>query len=260
MKVIVTGANGTVGTAVCAELARRGDTAVPWNRHDVPVDDADGMRRFLDAEQPDGVMHLAVASQSTGLENEGWLVNQQWPRLLAQLTHERGVRFLFTSSVMVYSDDAKGPFTVDTVPDAQPGSYGYEKLLAEQAVFGQHPEAVVARIGWQIGYGQTGNQMLAFLHRQIEETGQIEASRRWYPACSFLPDTAVVLCNLLQTGRGLYLVDSNERWSFLEIVRAIDARRGIPWNIVPNEAFVYDQRMIDPRPQTPSLSTRLILL
>lgn len=260
MKAIVTGANGTVGTAVCAALRDAGHTVTKWNRQQVPVDDPAAMRRFLTDEQPDALFHLAVASQSTGLENEGWIVNRAWPQQLAQLTAELGIRLLFTSSVMVFSDSAIGPFTPDSTPDAGEGSYGHEKLLAEQDILQANPNAVVARIGWQISDAAGSNNMLDSLTKQMAEQGEIRASTQWLPACSFLADTAVTLLTLIQNGSGIYLVDSNRDWSFFEIVTALNKKHSNNWHVVPTSDFVYDQRMQDPRVEIPALNKRLITL
>ena len=254
---MITGANGTVGSALAAYWRDQGYTAVSWNRAQVPVNDDAGMFAFLRAAQPDVLFHLAIASQSTGLENEGWIVNRQWPRRLAQLTHELGIRMVFTSSVMVFTDDAKGPFSIDSVPDAQPGSYGHDKLMAEQDVLAANPNAVVARLGWQIGDAPGSNNMVDFLHKQMAEHGEIRASGRWYPACSFVRDTAVALTHLAQSTPGLYLVDSNTRWTFYEIISALNALHSHPWRVVETADFVYDQRMMDERVPMPALDKRL---
>ncbi|HNB54817.1 MAG TPA: sugar nucleotide-binding protein, partial [Anaerolineales bacterium] len=203
---------------------------------------------------PEVVFHLATVSQPTGRENEGWAVNVEWTAELARLTSEMGARFVFTSSVMVFTDDAKGPFTPDTPPDARAG-YGYEKWMGEERALA-YPNTVVARIGWQIGDAPGTNNMIDFFHTQGQR-GPIGASTRWYPACSFSADTAAALFRLSQGEPGRYLLDSNEKWTFYEIALALNALHGNAWQVVPNEAFVYDQRMIDPRAGMPSLKVRL---
>jgi dTDP-4-dehydrorhamnose reductase len=115
----------------------------------------------------------------------------------------------------------------------------------------------VARLGWQIGETPGSNQMIDFLETQQAEHGKIEASRRWYPACSFIQDTVKVLADLAQDGKGLFLLDSNRQWSFYEIVQALNQQRGQPWKVFPTDSFVFDQRMEDPMAGMPSLSERL---
>lgn len=256
MKAIITGASGTLGTTLRHTLEAQGNTVVAWDRARVPIDRYQPMEDYVRAEQPDVIFHLATASQPTGRDNESWLVNYEWTSELAWIARVLDVRFVFTSSVMVFTNAAPGPFTVESRPDA-PEGYGYEKRRAEERALAQNPAAVVARIGWQIGSAPGTNNMIDFFQREMTQNGQINASRQWYPACSFLPDTAQALIDLSQGAGGLYLVDSNTRWTFYEIASALNIQHGGVWNIVPNDAFVYDQRMIDPRVPIPPLSARL---
>ena len=252
VKAIITGMNGAVGTALSAQLLAEGYTVVGWDRTAVPPNHLTAAEQFLDTVRPDVLFHLAVPSQSTGIENEGWLVNVEWPTQLARLCHQRGIRFLFTSSVMVFTDDAVGPFTPESVPDAREG-YGFEKYTAEQQIRQANPDAVIARLGWQIGAAPGSNNMIDFLAKQ----DVVRASEKWFPACSFLGDTAVTLQSLAHATPDLYLLDSNTRWNFYQIATALNDLHGNPWRIEKTADFIYDQRMRDPRANMPSLDKRL---
>lgn len=258
MKALLTGASGTVGSALAAHLRAQGHEAVAWDRAAAPPDEYAAMERYARDVAPDVVYHLAIASQPTGREGEAALVNVHWPSELAWLTRALGVRFVFTSSVMVFSDDARGPFTPASAPDALEG-YGAQKREAETRVAAQNPEARIVRLGWQIGTDPAdgGNHMAAWLARQVNEHGHVEASTRWLPACSFLADTAGALERAATARAGLYLVDSNDGWSFYDVACALAARLEQPWRVVPTAAFVFDQRMQDGRLGTPRLSDRL---
>ncbi|MGO9245086.1 MAG: NAD-dependent epimerase/dehydratase family protein [Verrucomicrobiia bacterium] len=256
MKAIITGARGTVGSALSNHLTAKGHQVVAWDRAVVPIDRYPPMEDFVRQEQPDVLFHLAIASRSTGVANESWLVNYEWASELAWITGHLGVRFVFTSSVMVFSDNAKGPFTVDSKPDATKG-YGYKKRMAEQRVFFQNPDAVVARLGWQIGDAAGSNNMIDFFEKRAAADGHVPASRQWFPACSFVLDTVAALSWLATAAPGLYLIDSNTRWNFHEIASALNEKHGRHWNIVANDDFVFDQRMVDPRVPIPSLQCSL---
>ena len=256
MKALVTGASGTVGTALCRLLVARGAKVIAWNRERVPVDSYAAMEEFVRLSAPDVVFHLAIASRGTGKPNESWLVNCEWPSELAWITRQLGIKFVFTSSVMVFTDNARGPFTIQSRPDAQEG-YGHEKRMAEERVLRQNPDAAVVRLGWQIGETQGSNNMIDYFERQMREHDAIKASTKWLPACSFLDDTAEALLRIAAQPSGLYMVDSNERWSFYEIACTLNERHGGRWKIVPMDDFVYDQRMLDEHAQVPSLKQRL---
>lgn len=256
MKALITGAHGTVGTALSRRLSAQGHAVIAWDRAAVPIDDYHAMEAFVRAEAPDVVYHLAIASRPTGRPGESWLVNYEWSSELAWITRVLGVRLVFTSSVMVFSNDARGPFTPSSAPDATEG-YGHEKRRAEERVRYQNPEAVIARLGWQIGEAPGSNNMLDFLTRTARERGHVPASTRWYPATSFLDDTAEALIGLSKMPPDTYMLDSNDRFTFFEIASALARRHQAAWNVTPTEDFVFDQRMQDPRVPMPSLAVRL---
>ena len=259
MKTIITGSNGTVGSALKQQLLKHDWEVVGWNRSQIPIDDYHAMESFIRDQNPDVVFHLAVASTSTGRENEDWLVNYEWTSELAWITHILNIKFIFTSSVMVFTDDAIGPFTIESIPDAISG-YGHVKLQAEQRVFYQNTDTIVARLGWQIGDTSGSNNMIDFFENQMVDHGVIHASIKWYPSCSFVPDTASALRQLSTFEGGLYLLNANPKWTFYEIACALNIKHGNKWKIEPTDDFVYDQRMIDDRVPITPLSYHLPIL
>ncbi|MEM6784584.1 MAG: sugar nucleotide-binding protein [Bacteroidota bacterium] len=277
MNALLTGANGTVGQALAAHLRDQDATVTPWNRHATPPLDLDAQAWLFDAVQPDAVFHLAIAAQPTGRENEGHLVNVAWPEAIARLCAERGIALVFTSTAMVFEDGPSGPFHPDTAPTAQ-GGYGGQKREAENVVHAANPDARIVRLGWQIAptLGKDaasksqhnvagGNHMGAHLAARAARGEVVGASTRWYPACSFLPDTAAALVAALDVPPGTYMADANGTQtadqetgvSFYDLVCALRDHYGTDWHVEPNEDFVFDQRMIDPRLPVQSLATRL---
>ncbi|HEX2691968.1 MAG TPA: sugar nucleotide-binding protein [Kofleriaceae bacterium] len=254
--ILVTGLQGTVGRALEARLRRDALTVVGWDRTTIPIDDYPAMDAFVASVAPEVLVHLAIASSPTGRANESWRVHYEWPSELSWICRQRGIRFVHASTAMVFSGSARGPFTLDSVPDAAEG-YGHEKRLAEARVFHQNPDATVVRLGWQIGDRPGSNNMIDFFDRKTREHGHVPASSRWLPACSFLDDTADAVVRLMTATPGLYMLDGNERWTFFEIARALASSHGGRWTVVETDDLVQDQRMIDARPAIASLKVRL---
>lgn len=254
-RALLTGAGGTVGQALEAELTSAGWKVARWDRRAVPIDDYARMEAFVRATGAHVLFHLAIASRPTGRASESWAVNFEWTSELAWICRVLEIRFVFLSTAMVFSDSAPGPFSLESVPDAREG-YGYEKRMAEERVAYQNPHAQVVRLGWQLGE-RGDNTMQRFFARQHAEHEQIRASTRWLPACSFVEDTAAALRRLTSAPPGLYMLDSNERWTFFDIAGAVITAAGLPWKVVATDDFIYDQRLRDPRPGMPSLRARL---
>ncbi len=255
-KVLITGASGTVGSALRRALEQRGATVAAWDRQAVPPSRFDLMEDYLRGIQPEGIYHLATSSRPVGLPNESRLVNVEWTGRLGELSAKLEIPIIFSSTVMVFSEKTPGPYTPDTPPDA-PEGYGYEKRKAEELLREKNPQARIARLSWQIGETAGSNNMFDFLTRQMAENGRIAASASWLPACAFLGDTAAALLRLLQKPPGIYLLDSNRKWSFLQIVEALKEKHQTDWRIAAQQEFVYDQRMLDERMEMPPLSDRL---
>lgn len=243
MRWIITGMNGTVAPALAAALRERGDEVVAWNRAEVPVDDEQASRRFVDDVQPDGICHLAMGAP-------------EWAAHMAAMCREKGLRFLFTSTVSVFGPDQQHPLTPQVEPAAA-DDYGAYKRECERQVLAANPDALVARLGWQIGTWTGSNTMLNHLAERAAQ-GPIEASRAWRPSSSFLPDTAAALVNLLdRDGAGVHHLEGNPGWSFLEIAQGLNRVLGLGWEIVETDEPVFDNRRVDDRVRVAPLSERL---
>lgn len=256
MTALITGARGTLGSALSAHLSSKGHTVVAWDRQKVPLTSYEAMEAYLKEVRPDVLYHLAVPSRPTGLDNESWMVNYQWTSELAWLTRTLNIRFVYTSTVMVFSNQAKGPFGPQANADAGEG-YGYEKRVAEERVQYQNPSSRIIRLGWQIGEGTGTNNMVDWLDARMRSEGLVTCSTQWLPACSYLADTVEILAGLPDLEPGLYHFDSNEKWSFYQIAFALNQVHGKRWKIIASDNFVYDQRMIDERLPRRSLAARL---
>ncbi|MGF1571530.1 MAG: sugar nucleotide-binding protein [Sumerlaeia bacterium] len=259
LTALITGATGTVGTVLSQHICNQGGTVHAWNRALHSPGDFDAARWLLDQHQPNAVFHLALPSKPQGLENESWVINEHWTGQLAFLAAERGIAFVYCSTAMVFTNQAEGPFTVETIPDETTG-YGFGKLLGERAALSANSNARVARLGWQIAGSRGGNNMLEHLEEQQQNNGVIHASTRWLPATSLLQDTAEAFIQIAQhQDSGIFHVNSNSRWNFYEIACALNQLHGNRWVVQPNEDFVYDQRLLDDRLTIAQLEERLPL-
>ena len=226
--------NGTVAPALAQALAKSGYEIVPWNRSAHPIDNPIAVRDFIRTENPALFCHVAMG-------------NPDWAEWAARTCAEDNIPFLFTSSVSVYSAVQSGPFTVHDLP-VPDDDYGRYKLECERRVQAAHPRAQIVRIGWQIGTTPGGNQMVDYLDRTFKEKGHIAASLDWFPACSFLPDTADSLTQILQKlPPGLYHLDGNPGLDFSKIAAGLNELLGHPWKIIPVSGLVQNHRMLDPR-------------
>jgi dTDP-4-dehydrorhamnose reductase len=231
---ILTGMNGTVAPAVADELRRRGHVVIAWDRARVPPEDLSSSKAFIERVQPTAIVHCAMGDPA-------WSVN------LARTCSDLDSRFLFTGSASVYGKHQSGPFTIDHDPEPD-DAYGHYKLECERRILQANPRAHIVRLGWQIALRSGGNQMVDFLSRKQAEHGHIDASTEWFPACSFLHDTARVLADVLERfDPGTYLLDGNPGLDILQIATNLNHVMNAGWDIRATTEFRYNNMMRDQR-------------
>jgi len=261
-RILVTGGNGTVGKALRVVAERTGHQVTSWDRRVVRYGDESAMMRYLAEQSPDVVVNLAIASQDDAQSRMNARdINVDFPALLGKLCEARKIRFLHTSSVMVFENSGNGPFKLDSTPAASEG-YGREKRIAEERIAAECAHAIVARLGWQIGEDLSGNTMSHYLAEAMQNKHEIAASDRWIPACSFVMDTAAILLQLAmlpEQGRQTFHIDGNRGWSFFEIATALSSYLKQAWKIRRDDSFVFDQRMVSDLVDHCDLSRRIPL-
>jgi nucleoside-diphosphate-sugar epimerase len=169
MRVLVTGASGFIGGALCAELVGRGHDVVALVRREgseppatraVAGDLADGVRlaAIAAAERPDCVVHLAAEIASQRSERKVREVNVGGTERLLQACvaasegePESGPRVVFSSTVV--TGEAHGALLSEDEPLPVQTPYGRSKQEGERLVLGSGLPAVVVRPSHVYGPG-----------------------------------------------------------------------------------------------------------
>jgi dTDP-4-dehydrorhamnose reductase len=234
VRILVTGMSGTVAPRFASLARSAGHDVEPWVREDVSPNDADACQLFLDDQDPDAIVHAAFGAET-------------WAGLLADHARRRGIPFVFTSTTMVFAPRPDGPYTISS-PRTATDEYGAYKIRCEDAIWEANPDAMVARLGYQIDPDGVGNTMVAHTDAQQAANGSVRASRRWIPACAFLDDTAAALLSLVSDPQpGLHHLDANAQtaWSHATILHGLADMLGRPWQMVETDEPDHDQRLVD---------------
>jgi dTDP-4-dehydrorhamnose reductase len=245
MKALLTGMNGTVAPALARRLQAAGHDIVAWKRSEVSPDDPAAIRDFIVRTAPDWFFHIAMGSP-------------MWAEMIARVCAERGIKFLYTGTVSVFANTQQGPFAIETIPEPN-DDYGRYKLECERLVRAACPDALIARLGWQIGTAPGSNNMIDFLTRTNREKSRVEASANWIPSCAFLEDTADAMARLMEKyPKGLYQLEGNPTGlTFFDVVTRLNRVHGNPWTIVRAEEAPRDNRMQDLKIAVSPLTLRL---
>lgn len=256
LRVLVTGANGFVGRALCADAAGRGcfvfgatrfPCDLPSGTHGLVIgnmDERTDWRPALTATEV--VIHLAarVHVMADTAENplaEFRRVNVQGTLNLARQAAIAGVRrFVFVSSVKV-NGEATQPgqrFTADDAP-APVDAYGISKMEAEQGL-----RELAAQTGMEVViirpplvYGPAVKANFAAMMRWLERgvplpLGAIH-NQRSLVALDNLIDLIVTCLTHPAAANQIFLVSDGEDVSTPELLRRMGQAMGCPARLIP---------------------------
>ena len=163
MRVLVTGASGFVGHAVCRELSQRGHDVLALVRR--PGSEPHGttpvvgdltapahLDRSLAEHAPECVVHLAAEIASQRDADKVREVNVEGTRRLVEAAEAAGVkRFVFASTVV--TGEADGRMLREDEPLPVQTAYGRSKQEGERLVRESEMEGVIVRPGHVYGPG-----------------------------------------------------------------------------------------------------------
>lgn len=230
MKIIITGANGTLAPYIIKVLEKEEVDVTIWDRDIIPVDDQKKIDAFIDQVKPDYFLHIATGPLD-------------WVKEIVRTVKRHHIPLLFTSTVSVFSDNQSGPFDVDTKPLSE-SDYGLYKQACEDYITREYGGySVILRLGWQIALEPVKNNMLAYLVNEHH----VDASTSFIPATSFMHESAKVIVDLLEDfSPGLYQFDQNiDDWSFYEIASKLKELFDLDIEITKVDEPVINSRMIN---------------
>lgn len=264
--ILITGANGFIGSALCLRLKEvgycvrkairdrtklpEGDPARHTDHEWVVLHDRSAevdTQRALDGVQT--VVHLAarvhvMKDLAADPLREFREVNRDWTERLARVAAEQGVRrFVYLSSVKVNGEQSSRPFTEQDSPNPN-DPYGMSKWEAEQALATVADElgleTVVIRSPLVYGAGVGGNllQLLDIIHKGIPLPLASAENRRSLIYRQNLVDLLVTCIHKKAAAGQTYLVSDGEDLSTPEFIRRLAKALGLPARLWPLPRFL----------------------
>lgn len=252
MTTLVTGANGFVGSALCARLRRDGVpvrgavrslNSKPDDVETVTIGSLSSVTDWTEAlRNVDQVVHLAARvhvmnDKSSDPLAEFCRVNVEGSAALARQAAVAGVRrFVFLSSVKVHGEftDAGQPFTAEDVP-APEDPYGVSKHEAEQLLrqiaAETGIEVVIIRPPLVYGPDVKANfaAMMRWLARGIPlPLAAVTDNRRSLVALDNLVDLIVTCLHHPAAANQMFLVSDGEDLSTTQLLKRMGAAMGQP--------------------------------
>ena len=252
MRILVTGASGFVGTALCRELLARGHTvhaaarsaspagqSLPELREIAVPDIAGEFDRRALFDGIDAVVHLAAIAHRRGVTDaELMRVNSDATLRLAEAAAGRARRFVFLSSVKVHGEDSGTGMYSETDTLRPEDSYGRSKLQAELALTEtcarNGMELVVIRPPLVYGPGVKANflRLLRWVASGVPLPLASVRNRRSLVYLGNLVDM-IACCAVHPSAAGPFLVSDEAIVSTPELILRIGRALGRPARLLP---------------------------
>lgn len=155
-KVWISGANGHIGTALCARLDRNRYDLIPTDVEDVDVTDMEAARAFAEKTRPDVIINCTGFNDEDGCETHperAFRVNAVAARNLALAADDLGAKLLQMSTDDVFAEPSHHPYNEFDTPCPKT-LYGRSKLAGERFVMTLCHRYVIVRSAWVYGIGR----------------------------------------------------------------------------------------------------------
>ncbi len=198
MRVLVTGAGGTVGRAVREYCLSRGDLVFPYDHLGLDVSNLDHVSQTLRQDLPDAVINCAAWTDVDGCEldqEHAFAANAHGPENLANASSEMNTVLVTISTDYVFDGEKEGFYTQRDQPNPQ-SVYGLSKLEGERKAQLTYARTIIVRTGFVFGPG--GNNFLSSIVERARRGETLRAIADAYGTPTYSRDLAVRLRELTQ--------------------------------------------------------------
>lgn len=219
--MLVTGAGGMVGRALCEFCEASGDTVFAYDRAALDIANGDAVREAVRSNKPDAVINCAAWTDVDGCESDverAFAVNARGPENLAVASREANAAYVTISTDYVFDGTKEGFYTQEDQPNPL-SVYGRAKLEGEQRAQEANDASIVVRTGFIFGRG--GKNFLSKVIELARRDQQIKAITDAYGTPTYAPDLARRLRELAQLNHpGIFhVVNSGDGASYAEFAR-----------------------------------------
>ena len=222
MKVLVTGADGQLGSDLCRLLETRGDEVIAPTLADMDFLQPDSIGKQVRAHQPDWLINCAAYTQVDLAEQEAdkaFTINRDAAEAVTRATLEQGCRLLHVSTDFIFDGRQTAPYEEQAAGNPL-SVYGDSKWQGEQAVLRHDPQALVLRTAWVYGvHGENFVKTMLRLAGDREEL-RVVADQRGTP--SWTRDIAGAMLALMdQQATGVFHYTNEGEATWYEFACAI---------------------------------------
>lgn len=254
-KILITGANGQLGTELRNLLDERGVAYDAFDAKDMDITDQQAVDAKFDALKPAVVYHCAAYTAVDKAEDEGkqvnWRVNEDGTRNVAAAAKRVGAKLVYISTDYVFDGTNSDEYQVDD-PTNPKNEYGKAKLAGERAVKEKTDDYYIIRTSWV--FGKYGKNFVYTMLRLAKDHDKLTVVDDQFGRPTWTRTLAEFMTYLVDHEEpfGTYQLSNENSCSWYEFAKEILKDQDVEVAPVPSEA--YPQKAYRPRHSIMSLS------
>ncbi|EPC17554.1 dTDP-4-dehydrorhamnose reductase [Lacticaseibacillus paracasei] len=248
MKILITGAQGQLGTELRHLLDARGLTYRATDAKDLDITDEAAVNQYFKDYQPELVYHCAAYTAVDKAEDEAKVLNQlvnvDGTRNLAKAAEAVDATLVYISTDYVFDGDSKDIYGVDDQP-APRNEYGRAKYEGEQQVQKYLKKYYIIRTSWVFGeYGHNFVYTMLDLAKKHKELNVVDDQ---YGRPSWTKTLAEFMTFAVDQHLeyGIYHLSNDNSCNWYEFASAILADKNV--EVKPISSANYPQKAWRPR-------------
>ncbi len=238
-RIVVTGARGQVGRALCALL---GDaTLLAISSADADVRDGDRIIPLIADFHPDLVIHTAAWTDVDGAERDpdgAYAVNALGTQNVALACQAVGAAMVYLSTNEVFDGQATQPYREWDTP-APISVYARSKLAGERIAQMLLNRLYIVRTAWVFAPG--GHNFPSKIIAAADRLGALRVVDDEIGNPTYAPDLAQALVRLIHTGRfGIYHLTNEgacSRYEWAREILRLSGREHVPITPIPSREW-----------------------
>ncbi|MCL0088916.1 dTDP-4-dehydrorhamnose reductase [Dehalococcoidia bacterium] len=249
MKILVTGANGQLGTDLCGVLPNI--EVIPLAHADLEITDMKSVKTAFIKHRPDVVINTAAYVRVDDCEsnqNKAFLINALGARNVAVAAQELGAKLVHISTDYVFGGESKprtAPYSEFDFP-IPPNVYGKSKLAGENLVRHLCIRHFIIRSSGLFGVagasGKGGNFVETML-RLAKEREELKVVNDQVFSPTYTKDLAEKIAQLIHTEYyGIFHITNKGSCSWYEFSKEILNLAGIRTPVIPITSDQYPQK------------------
>jgi len=258
MNVLVTGANGQLGTELRLASASKEHKFVFTDVNSSPefetvyldITDINAVRDAVSSNAVDVIVNCAAYTNVEKAESDpdtADLLNHKAAANLACAAAESGSVLIHISTDYVFQGNVCSPYKEDDIPSPL-GVYGLTKLKGEQAVETSGCRYIIFRTAWL--YSPFGNNFVKTMMRLTSQNDKVKVVSDQVGTPTYAADLASLIMKVIDDGlldkKGIYHFTDEGVTSWYDFAEAVRAECGNNCTVVPCRSDEYPSKVRRP--------------